>query len=122
MKDLDIIDLIGIPYKENGRTKESGFDCYGLAIEVEKRLGKQLIDVQYENHDIELSSEYAPLLNVKKCNSIYQGVILEMHVKNELHIGVAINNKQFIHATRNQGVRISLISSYPIINKYEVVL
>lgn len=119
-KKVIISDLIGIPYKENGRTVE-GLDCYGLAIEVEKRLGKNLIDVCYDNHNIELSNEYAPLLNIRKIVNVYPGALLEMHIGSELHIGVALNDKLMIHATRNQGVRISQINAYPITNIYEVI-
>lgn len=62
---INVFDLIGLPYQENGRGPE-GYDCYGLAIEVEKRFGKKLRDAVYENHNIELSQKWAPLLNVKK--------------------------------------------------------
>ena len=37
-------DLIGVKYKDNGRSKEEGFDCYGLAIEVLRRNGLTLDD------------------------------------------------------------------------------
>lgn len=120
MQSLDVSDLIGIPYKENGRDK-NGLDCYCLAIEVERRLGNNLIDVYYENHNEELADEYAPLLNVIKTDSIYTGVIIEMRKNGNLHVGVALNNKLMIHATENQGVRISPIGVLPVTNTYEVV-
>lgn len=119
-KNIDISDLIGVPYKENGRSLE-GLDCYGLAIEVEKRIGKNLIDVYYNNHNIELSDEYSPLLNIRKIVNVYPGALLEMHIGSELHIGVAITKDLMIHATKNQGVRISKINAYPITNIYEVI-
>lgn len=121
LKPLDVSDLIGIPYLTNGRTKEEGFDCYGLAIEVEKRFGKELIDVVYQDHNIRLSDEFAPLLNIKKTDFIIGGTLLEIHIGEELHIGVAINKREFIHATTNQGVRISPIGAYKIYAKYEVI-
>ena len=117
---IDVSDLIGIPYIEHGRTL-SGLDCYGLAILVEKRLGKKLQDVVYENHDKELSQKYAPLLNVTKTDFIKEGAILEFHFKNTLHIAVALNDKLMIHATTNQGVRISEIAAYKIASVYEVL-
>jgi len=120
LDNFEISDLIGIPYKENGRDL-NGLDCYGLAIEVEKRLGKNLIDVVYDNHSEELAEEYKPLLNLREVSQIYRGVILEMHHDGELHIGVALNKEVMIHATINQGVRISKIGCLPIEHKYEVI-
>ena len=117
---IDVSDLIGIPYKEHGRDL-SGLDCYGLAILVEKRFGKTLKDAVYENHDAELSQKWAPLLNVSKTDFITEGSILEFHIKNTLHIGVALNSQNMIHATTNQGVRISRIAAYKIANIYEVL-
>lgn len=117
---LVLNDLIGIEWKDNGRDL-SGLDCYGLAIEVEKRLGKKLKDVVYENHSSELEEKNVPTLNVEKTEEIEIGNIISMTIKNELHIGVIINDTEFIHATKNQGVRISLISNYKIKNIYKVI-
>lgn len=117
---LILKDLIGIPWKDNGRALD-GFDCYGLAIEIEKRLGKNLKDVIYNNHSEELENINVPTLNVEKTEKIEIGNIISMTIKSELHIGVIISDKEFIHATRNQGVRISLISNYKIKNIYKVI-
>lgn len=119
MEEPFLADLIGVPYKENGRDLK-GLDCYGLAIEVCKRYGKTLKDVYYNNHDIELADKYAPTLNVRKTDEIKAGCLLEMTFLNELHIGVVINKKEFIHATKN-GVQINNIRNAPIINIYEVI-
>lgn len=117
---IDVSDLIGVPYQENGRTLE-GLDCYGLAIEVERRLGKKLLDVVYENHDIELSDKYKPLLNVRPTDFIIEGTLLEIHVGNTIHVAVALDSVQMIHATTNQGVRISRIGAYKLAGIYEVI-
>ena len=117
---IDVSDLIGVPYVDNERSL-SGLDCYGLAILVEKRLGKTLQDAVYENHDIELSEKYAPLLNVRRTDFITEGTLLEIHVGNTLHIAVALNEREMIHATTNQGVRISRIAAYKIAGMYEVI-
>lgn len=115
---LDVSDLIGIPYKSCGRTKD-GYDCYGLAIEVEKRIGKTLIDIlSLSNQD--LSQESASSLNVEKTDIIKTGTIIETRLNGNLHIGVALDSERFIHATINQGVRISLIRYYPVDCLYEV--
>lgn len=118
---LDVSDLIGVPYKTNGRDK-NGFDCYGLALEVERRLGTPLNDIFYSTaHDHNLVQEYEQTLNVVKTDIITEGTLLEFFIRGELHIGVAINEENFIHATTTQGVRISRIKCYPLENSYKVV-
>ena len=39
---IDYSDLIGVPFKNQGRDKNIGLDCYGLVMEVYKKLGIQL--------------------------------------------------------------------------------
>lgn len=109
---LDVKDLIGIPYKEHGRNKKEGFDCYGLAIEIYKRMGKHLDDVIYEDHDLELCKTYKPLLKLKAIDQVKEGVLLEIALKGELHIGVCLDSRSFIHSTIDMGVRISQIKEY----------
>lgn len=121
MPILNVVDLIGIPYKEHGRNINEGFDCYGLAIEIEKRLGKELLDLNYTYNDPKLSAEYAPTLNVRKTNEIKIGNLIEMTLNSELHIGIVISDSTYIHATRNQGVRISRIGALPYNALYEVL-
>lgn len=117
---IDVSDLIGIPYKEHGRDL-SGLDCYGLAIIVERRFGKELKDVIYENHNAELSEQWAPLLNVRRTDIITEGSLIEIRVGSTLHIAVALDSQTMIHATVNQGVRISKIAAYKIASVYEVL-
>lgn len=118
---LDVSDLIGVPYKKNGRDK-NGFDCYGLALEVEKRLGTPLNDIFYDNNnDPALVEEGEKTLNVVPVDFITTGTILEMWIKGELHIGVALDPDRFIHCVYNEGVRISAIKYYPVEKKYKVV-
>ena len=110
---IDLSDLIGTPYKEHGRNKD-GVDCYGLAIAALERYGYRLDDVVYDNHDVSLADKYKPTLNVEPLTEPQEGAIIEMTAENgNLHIGVCVNKKEFIHATKN-GVRINRIGCLPV--------
>lgn len=104
-------DLIGVPYKLHGRTKE-GLDCYGLVLEIYRRAGLTLADLEYTSNDISLCDKYAPTLNVQEIENPECLAILQVTLNNELHIGVCINERLFLHSTYNQGVRISPIKAY----------
>lgn len=113
---ININDLIGVPYKDHGRSLD-GMDCYGLAIEVMRRYGYELRDVIYEDHALELADENAPTLNITPIDAPREGALIEMQFNNELHIGVCISKKEFIHMTRT-GCRINHIGSIPIRGLY----
>lgn len=115
---VDLTDLLGIPYKDHGRDA-TGYDCYGLAIEVSRRYGYKLNDVIYEDHNLDLSAENIPTLNVTPIDTPREGALLEMNCGNELHIGVAINSREFIHMTRT-GCRINQIGIFQIRGIYGI--
>lgn len=116
-----LVDLIGIPYKENGRSISEGFDCYGLCIEVCARYGKKLNDLFYSQNDLYIKSEWNPTLNVIKADGPAEGRLVEMACGGRLHTGVCIDTERFIHATAWEGVRVSKIGALPVLNYYEVV-
>ena len=111
-------DLLGIQYKDHGRSKEEGFDCYGLVIELCRRNGTPLVDVWYDNHNLE-QADNIPQMNIQEETEIKPGYLLEMRYNDTLHIGMAVNSRQFIHTTR-KGVRVSPIGSIPIMGIYSV--
>ena len=115
---IELNDLIGIPYKDHGRDA-SGYDCYGLAIEVSRRYGYKLNDVIYEDHSLTLSAENVPTLNVYPIDTPREAAVLEMEYENNLHIGVCINKREFIHMTRN-GCRVSPIGLFKIRGIYGI--
>ena len=117
---FEYADLIGVPYKERGRGL-GGMDCYGLVLECCARMGKPMRDVMYNDCALELAKEHAPTLNVRKSNQDFAGALVEMRCQDELHIGVSLGNGTFLHATRAQGVRVSRLGVFPIINYYEVI-
>lgn len=109
---MDIEDLLGKPYKEHGRGN-GGYDCYGIAIEVERRLGHYLRDVLYTTHDLELSG-LAPTLGLYPVNRIERGTVIEIEAKGELHIAVALDDRLMIHATYDRGVCVHPIKAFNV--------
>ena len=77
---IDIADLIGVPFVEFGRDIKNVLHCYGLAIEVERRLGKTLKVVALEKFDRAKVEPTAPKRNVKKLrlDEISEGLMLKV--------------------------------------------
>lgn len=88
-------NLLGIPYKENGRDYK-GIDCYGLAIEVQKMNGKEMNDC--------LNGEGFKI-NCEKIENLEELCIIEFNVLGQpLHIGTYIGDGLVIHTTVRTGV------------------
>lgn len=43
---MEYTDLLGAPFVYGGRSVKEGFDCYGLAMEIYRRLGMRLPEYQ----------------------------------------------------------------------------
>ena len=112
---LDVRDLINLPFKPHGRDRE-GFDCWGLAMEVNRRMGIRLPDYAY-GEDMEVT-----LLH--KLVSGNKDLILELDRPEpyclvgfsiipgyETHIGTVLGDcRRFIHIRRRQRVIISRLN------------
>ena len=115
---INISDLIGQKFVYNGRSKATGYDCYGLAIEVCKRYGHKLPDVYYEEGGIKAVAEnYAQWFeNVKGTLAITdkreEGNLVVFFSKGRaIHVGVLLNEDDFIHADLG-GVRVENLDEY----------
>lgn len=112
---LDVRDLIGKPFKPLGRGPDS-FDCWGLAMEVARRLGVELPDFAYGDD-----------LDVTFLNGLITGNkdrILELGRPEpyclagfslipgyETHVGTVLEDcRRFIHIRRRHNVIISRLS------------
>lgn len=109
-------DLIGIRYTQNGRTKEQGFDCYGLAIEVERRLGHSLPDIEKAREEDYDFDECRKLCLSKVKAKQVDGpekkgdVVLIKDLGGSLtHIGVYLGRGLLIHCDKRFGVHIDKI-------------
>ena len=115
MPSITINDLLGVKYTSHGRTKEEGFDCYGIAIEVLKRAGINMPDVFYNetNQKKEIIAKIKKLVSYEKIeNPVKWCIIMFILHEQPMHIGVYLGNGQFIHATRNVGVVVEPIHRY----------
>ena len=118
---VHVEDLIGVPFKNRGRSIEEGFDCYGLVKEVFKRYGYNIpeYDADYNYDDMcrvneliegnvhnypwrEISEPKAPCLIAIRFGSPV-GVVN--------HTAVYIGKGRFIHTRERIGVNIDRISS-----------
>lgn len=116
---INIDDLLGCPYLIHGRNRK-GFDCYGLVIEVEKRLGRTLDDFysEYSNIDCEQklnenAEAYINNMKLKKTDRPDFGdIVLFLDNKGRsVHIGVYLKKGDFIHCDK-RGVNVERLDSY----------
>lgn len=119
MPDIRIDDLLGVRFRDHGRSKSEGFDCYGLAIEVSRRLGHTLDDLWYMKS---LPSTFAE--NAGGVIGGMSGRVAETDGRefgdiivfsdgkgNMVHIGVMLDRERFIHADIG-GVRVTGLDGY----------
>jgi cell wall-associated NlpC family hydrolase len=117
MPELYINDLLGVRFTSHGRSVQDGFDCYGLAIEVSKRLGHELKDLWYEKSEDRVFTENAESMIaangiIKTDNRELGNLIVFSDDKgNMVHIGVLLDEECFIHAELG-GVRITRLENY----------
>lgn len=108
-------DLIGIPFKDGGRDA-SGYDCWGLAVEVFRRFGVELPDYK-------ISCEDASRINgqIEDARPLWEKLagpsvpcLVVMRFANPIycnHTGVYIGDGKFIHTRERIGVNIDRIDS-----------
>lgn len=113
---IELADLIGIPFKVHGRDK-TGMDCYGLLIEISKRLGVNFPDAFYNSVDnSSKENTYNFLyenLPLEKINELEKYCVISMFMGGKFsHVGVYLGQGKFIHSTENCGVCIQNINKY----------
>ena len=107
MSSVSINDLIGCKYKIHGRNKEEGFDCLGTMIEVLRRNGIFIPDVDYNNPEQyeDVYIHYMSTVEYKKIDFPTDLCIIVIKVKGEpTHVGVYLGDGLFIHATKDKGI------------------
>lgn len=119
MQMLNITDLLGASFKSHGRSVSEGFDCYGLAIEVSRRLGHNLDDFWYKKACPQTFSKNADKVveklsdRVKETSERKLGnlIVFSDEKGNMVHIGVLLDDERFIHSDIG-GVRVTELDGY----------
>ena len=132
---MELNDLIGRPYKEGARGPVA-FDCWGLVLEVSKRAGIELpeIEVPADNNEraeiiaFQKESNFQRLSTPKShCLVLFRIIDDESQIR--WHVGFVLNDcRRFIHTTGKMGVNISTLDDpkwrlhiegyYKLINDY----
>lgn len=121
---LDTTDLLGKPYKAHARGPMS-YDCYGLVIEVERRLGHTMPDLytrlincdqwEIDPHNIDFASE---MTGMRKTDIPSFGDVIVFFKKGRVyHTAVYLNEGDYIQCNRD-GVNINNLKYNR--DKYEV--
>lgn len=120
MPELCIDDLLGVRFRNHGRSISEGFDCYGLAIEVSKRLGHTLIDLWYERSCEDTFAAEADGMYTKMSEMVEDTreqelgnlILFADEAGRMIHIGVILEKGMFIHAVPCGGVKVTRIEDY----------
>lgn len=94
------IDLMGKPYKGGGRGPDA-FDCSGLVYYAYKKTGVTLPVTAEEQGK---SGAEVPR------ESVLPGDLVIFKIKRDFHVGIMLNDKEFIHASKSRGVAIDDLS------------
>lgn len=109
-------DLVGLPFKSRGRGPDE-YDCFGLVMQIYRRRGIVIPDLYYGDN----AEEHAKLLvqgaqSWRPCPVGAGAVCLWRSWSSTApdHVGVMINQDQYIHATAAFGqVMVTAISRSP---------
>lgn len=111
-------DLIGTKFIDGGRSKQTGFDCWGVVLEVFRRFG-------YNLPDYKISCEAIPEINgtIQQNKPFWKKIepgklitpallVIRFNSSNLCnHTGVYVGDSRFIHTRQRTGVVIEDIES-----------
>lgn len=108
MKKIDDLETyLDVPFSNRGRSKEEGFDCWGLIIDLTKRVHNfDLPDPEYEIKtkreiaDVFLSYDISDRLHEVKIEEIQYGdlvTITSYITRTPYHVGMYVGEGKVIH-------------------------
>jgi cell wall-associated NlpC family hydrolase len=108
------LDLLGKPFQDGGRGPDA-FDCVGLLIELQRRLGRAM--PPYESNEHELSMALASWDRVESPEP-GDGILIRSD-NPRWHIGVVCGGGYMIHAFQARGVSRERYDAFPWHNRIE---
>ena len=96
------VSLLGKPYRSGGKGPDS-FDCSGFVYYVYRRYE---ISVPYTTDD--LARTGSPVAR----ENVLAGDLVIFTVKKNYHVGIMMNQREFVHASSSKGVAIGNVDSY----------
>ena len=114
---MKLDDLIGLPFIDGGRGPKA-FDCWGLALEVYRRYGRELPDYRISAMDAaeignQMAIEAPAWVEVKQPLPVPCLVVIQLSCGSWAnHVGVYIGDGKFIHAYSKTGVIIDRVKRW----------
>jgi cell wall-associated NlpC family hydrolase len=119
MIDIDINDLIGKPFKGGGRGPDE-YDCWGLSMEIYKRLGITLPNFPVEGAVCEaFNKEVSGIIEEEveknrweELKKLEEGcfIIFKSHPYFVQHIGIYLGSDKYIHTGQKTGAEVRRIT------------
>jgi cell wall-associated NlpC family hydrolase len=96
-------DLIGTPFKYGGRGPEA-YDCYGLVMELQRRMGIEIPDYKSPQNMGEIASllacEIPRWIEVPRAPGTVVALRIGRYVS---HVGLMIDNDRMVHTWEQSG-------------------
>lgn len=114
-------DLIGKPFQDLGRGPDA-YDCWGVVLEVSKRLGNNVPDygVSHEDQDLVMGTYRAvqeDYLRLSKTDELLPGdILIYKRLDSGLHFGIMVDCYHFIHSSDGIGVQRNRID-HPLVRQ-----
>jgi cell wall-associated NlpC family hydrolase len=116
---MEVLDLLNKPYKLNGRGPDS-YDCWGLVMEVYRRLGITLLDINnvvLSRRDIiRMMQAHEPMTGFQECQGDPKDFDL-LYDARKGHVGMIVGNK-VLHAADGFGVVYMPLDMFKLTNPY----
>lgn len=98
----DISDLIGVPFDYGGRGPDH-YDCYGLLMELYKRIGIEIPDYGSSSQGAVIIAMMLGRLNDWREVETKPGCTLLIKLPMSMHVGFLLPYNKFIHTTKMTG-------------------